>query len=356
MSRSPEDNPYWSDAYARAQRARPFLRWAGGKGRFCHAYGHLLPPSFDGRYIEPFLGGGAVFFHMWRTQGRPFEARLGDANRHLIRAYSDVRDRPHEVHERLVGLQAGYAAATDKSAYYYEIRDDHNARHPRPDTATFIFLNRTCWNGLWRVNERGRFNVPYGAPKSEVVIPDLDDLLDTSAALQGALIRATSWENTVALAEPGDFVFLDPPYYSEVVAGSSSNKYQRGDFGLQSHERLAMALARLADRGVDFVLTNSAETAMVSLYRDHGLETRLIEMPRSISSKGDERGRVPELVVTSGGERQQEPGRASVLLDLEAHRLKARARARGSDGVGGARAAGETGAVDERDAEDAAEE
>src|SRR5262249_12585418 len=150
----------------------------------------------------------------------------------LIRTFLAVRDDCAAVSERLSILQAGYSAANDKSGFYYELRHRYNATLPSVDPATFIFLNRTCWNGLYRVNRQGEFNVPYGAPKTDIVIPSVGDLERTSAALLQAKIRATTWENTIALAEAGDFVFLDPPYFSDLT-GTVRTKYQRQPFSLK---------------------------------------------------------------------------------------------------------------------------
>jgi len=283
-------------------------------------------PHFNGKYIEPFLGGASVFFHMVRVQERPFVSRLGDTNRHLIRCYAEVRDDPSGVAERLEILQAGYDAASDKASYYYDIREAFTSNHPKPDAAKFIFLNRTCWNGLWRVNGQGRFNVPFGQPKTDVVVPSTDDVLNAATALQGAYLRATSWEHTVAFAEEGDFVFLDPPYFSETFLGRDnfSDKYQQKVFGIREHTRLAHALRDFANRGVDFILTNSADREMIQLYRGLGLKVSIIEMPRAINSRADQRKGAQEIVVTPG----EAPGPAeregAALLDLEAFGWRAK--------------------------------
>ena len=147
---------------------------------------------------------------------------------------------------------------------------------------------------------------PYGAPKTDTVIPALDELLNASASLAQASLRATDWKYTLAFAQPGDFVFLDPPYYSEVIAAERDkrrpNKYHRREFGLRDHTELAQALARLAARGIDFMLTNSAEPEMVSRYRAMGLQVAVITAPRPINSKPERRGtRVEELLVTPRG-------------------------------------------------------
>jgi DNA adenine methylase len=277
----------WHD---RVGHARPFLRWAGGKQLFLQRYSALVP-NFQGRYLEPFLGSGAMFFYIMRSHLRPPESYLGDTNRHLIRCFIEIRDDPIGVHERLQVLKAGFEAAGDQANFYYQVREAHNSKHPRTDAATFIFLNRAGWNGLYRVNKGGMFNVPFGPPKRGLKLPGEDDLLSASAALARAQLRATRWENTIAMAEQGDFVYLDPPYFSELLKEDRSveGKYHKRPFTLRDHGRLAQACANLASRGVQFLLSNSAEPEMLSLYERHGLTVAEIAMPRSINSKGDQR-------------------------------------------------------------------
>ena len=272
-----------------------------------------LPPV-SGAYLEPFLGSGAVFFHTMRAQTHPIAARLGDTNRHLVRTFLAVRDSPEEVSARLETLQAEYEAAPDKRAFYYEARNAFNETSPRTDPGLFIFINRTCWNGLYRVNQMGVFNVPYGAPKTDRVVPSIEELLNASAALQRAELRVTAWQNTVALAQPGDFVFLDPPYYSEITGEDVRTKYQARPFTLRHHEELASALVDLDRRGVHFLLTNSGEDEMADLYSRHGLTVDLVEIPRPINSKADQRKAVRELVVTPRGEPSVMDLDAEVLL------------------------------------------
>jgi DNA adenine methylase len=283
---------------ARVRRSKPFLKWAGGKQQFLFRFSNLIP-EFSGQYIEPFLGSGAVFFYIMRTQPRPPVARLGDTNRTLIRCFEAVRDRPHEVYESLEAMQAQYSAAADKERYYYSLREGQNAIHPKSDPAVFIFINRTCWNGLYRVNREGKFNVPYGAPKGERVIPSEEDLLNAAAALTQARVRATKWENTISGARQGDFVFLDPPYYSDLMQEDRrrATKYQKQHFSIESHARLADAVARLAERGVSLLLTNSGEQEMIEQYESRGLAVDPVELPRAINSKTDQRKGAQEIIV-----------------------------------------------------------
>lgn len=291
-----------ADWRSRVRMAKPFLKWAGGKRYFLYHFSRQIP-EFRGSYFEPFLGSGAVFFRLAARRDGLAQARLGDTNNQLIRCFTSVRDEVDAVVDRLEQLQLAYSAREDKAAFYYEQRDLYNATLPKPDSALFIFLNRTCWNGLFRVNQAGRFNVPFGAPKSDSVTPTPDELLNASAALATASIRATTWENTVALARPGDFVFLDPPYFSELLIDTPTraSKYARRAFSMSSHRELARAVRQLASRGVDFMLTNSAEPEMVRLYEGMDLQVEVIHSPRAINSRAERRGAVAELLVTPKG-------------------------------------------------------
>lgn len=284
----------------RLRDARPFLKWAGGKHLLTVQHPELFP-SFEGKYIEPFLGSAAVYFYVARSASRPITARLGDINRSLIRCFFAVRDAPEELNDKLDVLQAGYEAAQDRAAFYYDIRTAYNASLPKADAAKFVFLNQTCWNGLYRVNRDGHFNVPYGSPKTLRVTPSLQDLLGASAALATAELRATHWMNTVGFARPGDFLFLDPPYFSDLNtddARYSPSKYSVRYFTARDHVRLAQTLRELAGRGIDFLLTNSGEQKMIDLYRDHGLYVERVRRPRLINSVSERRGvGAPEIIV-----------------------------------------------------------
>lgn len=300
--------------HSRIRLAKPFLKWAGGKQRFLSNFADRLP-DVRGVYIEPFLGSGSVFFKIASRQSRPGTAELGDLNKQLIQCFIAVRDMPEELHNRLELLQQGYEQASSRVDYYLECRRIYNATLPKPDPALFIFLNQTCWNGLYRVNRGGHFNVPYGAPKSDRVIPSADELLNASAALTQARLRVTSWQNTVAYAKPGDFVFLDPPYYSELVQESTrATKYGLAPFTLADHKELAQALSDLDRRNVEFVLTNSGEDEMRSLYASYNLRVLVIQAPRSINSKTDRRGPVSELVVTSQRQVFERPDQLAWML------------------------------------------
>jgi len=265
-------------------------------------------PDFSGKYIEPFLGSGSVFFHVQRRNVRPCPAILGDINLQLIDTYLQVRDNPEQIHERLVALEAGYLASSDRARYYYDVRDAYNRKLPSVDAATFIFLNRTGWNGLYRVNRDGRYNVPHGQLKSvKGIIPSKEDLINVAAALFQCQLRAATWENVLAFGARGDFAFIDPPYYSDVKIDST--KYRSQQFTLKHHEKLAKFLSAQAKRGLDFVLTNSDEAEMVDLYSGYGFDVTKVLIPRFISSRIETRVPTGEIIV-------RPKGRAPLMLAL----------------------------------------
>lgn len=270
-------------------------------------------PQLERDYYEPFLGGGSTFFHLSRSEIRPFRSFLGDSNLQLMKVYSAIKLDPEGVIDAVTSMAAAYKAATDKRAFYEREREFFNDGLPKCDPARFIFLNATCWNGLWRTNSSGRFNVPYGAPRGDDVMPTPTTIRNVSAALQSAELRTSSWRNVINTAGSGDFVFLDPPYFSDIA--QNGTKYGAESWGETEHLDLAQALLRLHDKGSRFLLTNSGEVQMEMMYRDLGLSVHRVLVARAISSKPDERKPVGELVVTNPDvRRSQVPGLAELEL------------------------------------------
>lgn len=298
MSLSPASTEDPQDVWKRfAPGAKPLFRWAGGKQRFLWDNRDRIPSTF-GTYHEPFGGGLSVFFHVAARSQHPVEAVLADVNLRVVRTYEDVKWEPLAVADRLRQLEAGYNAANDKGEFYLDVRQQHNRTYPRADAARFIFLMCTAWNGVFRINQAGGFNVPHGAPKGRLVLPSESDILAVSVALSRARLRAQSWESGLNDMQPGDFVFFDPPYFHD---DDRRDLYERNRvFTYRDHVRLADALADLKRRKVDFLLTNSARPQMVKLYKSRGLHVEEIDAHRSISSKVSVRGREGELVVTPG--------------------------------------------------------
>lgn len=281
-----------------AYQASPLFKWAGGKRRFILGNSNKFP-EFSGTYHEPFAGSLAVYFWMAAKSSSPLKARLSDANLRLIRTYQEVKLNPNGVWESLNDLIEGFKKTSDSAAFYYKVRDDFNLSNPKGDAARFIFLMATGWNGVYRTNLSGKFNVPFGNNDKSPKFPSEVDIFVASTVLKHADLRACSWETSLNAASSGDFIFLDPPY---LVAGErDSNIYEKDKaFSFSDHERLANELVSLKNRGVNFMLTNSCLPSLVGMYRDLGLGVEVVSSRRSINSKPDSRGEEGELIVTPG--------------------------------------------------------
>jgi DNA adenine methylase len=261
--------------------ATPFLKWAGGKTSLLPELVRHVPGPLR-RYHEPFVGGGALFFAV-----APRRAVLSDANGELIHCWRQVRDDVHGV------LDALSVHVYDRARFEAVRALDPLRLPPAERAARFIYLNKTCFNGLWRVNRGGRFNVPFGRYKNPTFHnPGL--LLRASRALRGVQLHRAPFEVALQRAAPGDFVYLDPPY-DPVSQTASFTSYTRLAFTWQDQERLAAECAALNRRGVRFLLSNSATPRIRALYRV--FEQRLVRAPRHISCKGGGRGHVDELLV-----------------------------------------------------------
>jgi DNA adenine methylase len=261
--------------------ATPFLKWAGGKTSLLPELMKHVPTRLR-RYHEPFVGGGAMFFAV-----APRRAVLSDANGELIHCWKQVRDDVHGV------LDALSVHVYDRARFEAVRALDPVRLPPAERAARFIYLNKTCFNGLWRVNRAGRFNVPFGRYKNPT-FHDPGLLLRASCALRGVQILRGQFEVALRRAEPGEFVYLDPPY-DPVSETSSFTSYTRNAFTWADQERLAAECAALDGRGVRFLLSNSATPRVRALYR--GFEQRVVRAPRHISCKGGGRGYVDELLV-----------------------------------------------------------
>jgi DNA adenine methylase len=275
--------------------ARPFLKWAGGKGQLLPALSERLPERFL-RYHEPFVGGGALFFHLWNSGRLRYGATLSDFNRELIECYQAVRDHAEELIARLLAHKPRFS----DQDYFYEIRswDRQPGFATRPmveRAARTIFLNRTCYNGLYRVNSRGQFNVPHGRYANPRVL-DAPGLASASDALQRAELSCDDFETACAHARAGDFVYLDPPYYP-LTATARFTDYTVAAFGPAEHGRLRDAFEELTRRGVHALLSNSDHEAVRALYEGRGYGIEVVRMSRAINSVGSKRQPVAELLI-----------------------------------------------------------
>lgn len=287
----------------RAPRPRPFLRWAGGKTAMLPTLIPLLP-NFTGTYHEPCLGGGALFFTL-KSADRLDAVTLGDINEPLVNAYLAVRDSVAKVVDLLTLHAAKHREAEDARRagkptaehYYYEVRArplSASSTSKEERAANLVYLNKVCFNGLWRVNRGGQFNVPLGDVKDPVIC-DEPNLRACSEALQGADVRCQDFGAVAGQAAPGDLVYFDPPY-APTSATSKFTTYSAGGFGHADHARMAATAQALKARDVHVVISNSGAPIVHQLYAS-GFQLTNVQAPRSMAARGSSRGKVTELVI-----------------------------------------------------------
>lgn len=268
--------------------ANPFLKWAGGKRGLLPQLEPLLPATW-GNYFEPFVGGGAMFFAL--QEKRPgIRAQLSDLNHELVDCYLAVRDYPKEV---IAALQEHVVPAEKAEEHYYAVRAKGTVGFLSERAARTIYLNKMGYNGLYRVNQSGGFNVPWGHAPGRSFI-DVEGLMAASAALEHVVIAHEPYKQASERAKLGDLVYFDPPYLP-VSKTSDFTAYTKDAFGIVQHCELASHFKRLAGFGVKVMLSNSDMPEIRELYKDFDVQT--ISAARAINSKGGGRGKVNEIVV-----------------------------------------------------------
>jgi DNA adenine methylase len=235
----------------------PFMKWAGGKRWLFKRYRYLFPENVA-RLIDPFLGGGSSFFLL-----RPHCAILGDVNSDLIEVYECVRNHPRELARHLFVYQKKHSSET-----YYAVRAQRPKRKIER-AARLLYLNRTCWNGLFRVNVKGEFNVPIGTKTK--IFASLDELIDVSRALSRATLHSSDFSALIRKAKRGDVVFADPPYFDTHKKNDRFLRYNQNVFSWEDQLRLRADLLDARKRGAQCFVTNSNNKSLISIYRDHGL-------------------------------------------------------------------------------------
>ena len=265
-------------------RPAPFIKWVGGKRSLAPLIADMAPQHIPS-YLEPFLGGGAVFFHM---EGRIASATLSDAGPELIQVYQVVRDSPGE----LIELIEDHAHNHHDVDYYYRIRAQHHLDEPVAATARFLYLNATGFNGLFRVNSRGEFNVARGSYKNPTIC-DPEQLMAASIALRKADIRRADFSEV--RPEPGSFVYCDPPH-DGTYAGYTVHRFEQND-----QIRLRDHILQWTNLGATVMCSNADTGFIRNIYQDPPFHIRQVWAPRSISADGNTRGRVSELLITNHG-------------------------------------------------------
>lgn len=271
--------------------AHPFVKWAGGKAQLVGTLAAILPGQIR-TFFEPFVGGGALFFTL-AEQGRFQRAVLNDWNAELVDAYKVIRDFPEELIGRLKTEKKRYLANPQET--FYEVRAKNpQSMEPIERVVRFLFLNRTGFNGLYRVNKKGEFNVPWGKYKNPRICNEENIRACSEVLKRFVILECADFATVVERAEPGDAVYFDPPYVP-LNATSNFTSYTSDGFTLDDQHRLAISFRELAEAGVAVVASNSDTEVVRELYK--GFEMYQVEMRRNVNSKGDRRGPVHELVI-----------------------------------------------------------
>jgi len=291
--------------------AKPFVKWVGGKGQLISTIEKALPDellfSSEITYIEPFVGGGAMLFHVLKSNPRLKSAVINDINHDLIIAYSTIRNNVSELINELKIIQKDYYSLQTEDArreYYLKQRERYNQKLIEPvlNTALLIFLNRTCFNGLYRVNSKGLFNVPFGK-YSNPTICDENTLLADSELLQKVVIMSGDFSQTLSHASKEAFFYLDPPY-KPLNQTSSFNSYAKEGFGNEEQIRLKQFCDKLNEHGARWILSNSdvksndpSDEFFDDLYSDYNIER--VWASRSVNANPQKRGKLSELLINN---------------------------------------------------------
>jgi DNA adenine methylase len=268
-------------------RGRLFVKWAGGKSKLVPKILELMP-AFSGAYHEPFVGGGAVFAALASRQHFG-NAHLNDLNWELIAAYRAIRENRHELVHELKKLRGLHDEKT-----YYLIR----AKKPievAKIAARFIYLNKTCFNGLYRVNAKGEFNVPIGSYKNPQIF-DEDVLHWWSKQLQSVKLHAHDFSLAIARAEKGDFIYCDPPYLPKSETGNFTS-YTKEKFGIGEHDHLFRALDSATEHRVKWMLSEGDSPFIRNLFKKYNIHA--VSVQHAIAASGDARGKRRELLITN---------------------------------------------------------
>ena len=270
--------------------AKPFIKWVGGKGKLIPELRNFYPKSYD-RYFEPFVGGGALFMHLGRKN-----VIINDFSEDLMNVYKLIRDSHTELMDALDKLEIEHQKGPKQ--HYYNIREmDRDEEWGEVDAlikaARFIYLNKTCFNGLYRVNKKGYFNVPFNG-KEKINTYEKDNIINLSKYLNNANIKILTgdFEDAVKKAKKGDFIFFDPPY--DVIKNDSFEKYTKEGFGVEGQKRLAKLFKKLDKKGCYVMLTNHNTPLINELYKDYNID--VINVKRMVNSDASNRVGVETII------------------------------------------------------------
>ena len=265
--------------------AKPIIKWVGGKGQLAQTIKEMLPPTYN-RYYEPFLGGGAVLLEL-----NPKEAYVNDINSELINMYIQVREDVEGVIDYLTYLDNMHETAADPKQYYYDVRTVFNKVNMKSveQAARFIYLNKHCFNGLYRENSKGEFNVPFNGKLTGGSF-DVEHLREVSKQIHDVMFMNGDFEDCVYYADKDSFIFLDPPY------DNSFTDYTAAGFERDQQVRVANMFKKLSDKGCYCMLTNHDTPLIRDLYKDYNI--KVIDVRRSINRNGNDR-KGKEVIITN---------------------------------------------------------
>lgn len=274
---------------------KPLLKWAGGKRHIADELFSYFPVDWNkGTYIEPFIGGGAMFLFL-----APEKALIADLNVRLFGFYSHVKNSPEEVFNGIFEISNNFnrTEADKKKDFFLDLRSRYNSSEVSSvESAILLYsLNKLCFNGLYRENSKGFFNVPFGQKKSFPAL-EQEEFESASGLLQKATIINSDFEGTLSKAVAGDFVYLDPPYIP-IDATSSFTSYHADGFGLSDQARLAQRMLELKENNIKAICSNSDTPLSREVYKDLNIKT--IQAPRMVSARASGRGSVSELVISN---------------------------------------------------------
>lgn len=295
---------------------KPFVKWAGGKTQLLNDISSYLPDDFNSRfdrYFEPFVGGGAVFFHLICQYDFDY-VYLGDTNGDLILTYIIIQNNLDDLKSELKNLSKNFSETSEekRKKMFYQIREEFNEIHcigskiPSKNhveiASKMIFLNKTCFNGLYRVNKSGKFNVPFANPKNPLIYDEFN-LSIVSEVLQDVKIKCLDYSKSKKYMNDKSFVYMDPPY-RPINGKKSFEGYSKSDFNDGNQKELAEFCKEIDETGVKFILNNSDPTNYIEdddffeiLYNDFNINK--VYAKRSINSKGNKRGAITELLVNN---------------------------------------------------------
>ncbi len=277
--------------------AKPFIKWVGGKGKLVPELVKLFPKKFN-NYFEPFVGGGALFYEVKQKNEIAFSS-INDINKKLIIAYKQIQQNPDKLISELKKIESKYKKLLpeEQKEYFYSIRKKYNEEKLNDIiiSSYLIFLNKTCFNGMYRENSKGGYNIPFGDQRNPTICNE-ENIINVSSCLKDTEINNLPFEEAIKKCKKGDFIYFDPPYYPTNIT-SSFTSYNKDYFGSIEQEKLRDIFVELDKKGCFVMLSNSDTEFIKNLYKDFNIN--YIYAARSINSKASKRGKIKEIVVTN---------------------------------------------------------